>query len=208
MVSLSIYKGWNDIAQCTQGKVDLSSFFHTISSCSSFGRSFRTSQIHQIQLRSLILLIPLLIALLWVNVDGKDAVGAWGFGVHVGCSGGSVLEAHFHVLLHFRDIVDLYLSQVFHKNTFLRTFFQLHSGLSVFAQQVMDFLVVDFYETAANEMGFRSVIVGYCDYLAESTRDDSSWFLSIASHHGMGFTTSSLAIGEDGAVVSIQNVFD
>ena len=53
-------------------------------------------------------------------------------------------------------------------------------------------------------MGFWCVIFGDSDYLAEGSRNDSSWLLVASSHHSMRLTTSSLPIGKDGAIVAIK----
>ena len=98
-------------------------------------------------------------------------MGAGGFGIHVGRAGCSVFEANFHVLLHFRDIVDLYLREIFDEDALFRTLLELHPGLGIFPQQVVYLFVVDFDEAAADEMGFGGVVLGDGDNLAEGARD-------------------------------------
>lgn len=68
--------------------------------------------------------------------------------VHIGCPDSSVLEANIHVLLHFRNGVHLYLVQIFNEDPLFRTLLELHLGLDVLAEQIMDLFIVNFDEAA------------------------------------------------------------
>lgn len=73
----------------------------------------------------------------------------------------------------------------------------------------MDFLVVDFDEAAANEMGLRCIILCDCDYLTEGTGNDAAGLLAISTtHHGVGLTAACLPISKDSAIVSIKHTFN
>ncbi len=206
-MSFSINQRWNDITQSTKRKVDFCCLFHAVSSCPSFSSPLRTCQVHQIQLWSLIFLVSFFIALLGVDVNGKNAMRSWRLGVHICCSCSSVFKTHFHVLLHFWNVINLYLCQILDKDTLFRTFLQLHPSFDIFSQKVVDLLIVDFDETATNEMGFRCVIFSDCYDLAERSRNDSPRLLTITAHHGVSFTTTCLPIGKYSAIVSIKHVF-
>lgn len=73
----------------------------------------------------------------------------------------------------------------------------------------MDFLVVDFDETTSDEMSFRCIILGECDYLTEGTGYNAARLLTVSTaHHRMGLAAACLPIGEDGAIVSIKYTLD
>lgn len=57
-------------------------------------------------------------------------------------------------------------------------------------------------------MSFWIVVLGNGNYLAESSRDDTFALFSVASHHGMRFTTSGLPICKDSAVIAIQYIIN
>ena len=100
------------------------------------------------------------------------------------------------------------LVEVFDKNTFVWTFFQLHLGFGVFAQQVVYFLVVDLNKTATDEMGFRCVVFSDSNNLTERSRNNPSGLLAVVTtHHGVSLTASGLSVGKDGSIVAIQDVF-
>ena len=89
------------------------------------------------------------------------------------------------------------------------TLLEFHLGLGVLAEQIVNLLVVDFNETATDEMSFGGIVVCYGNNLLESSGDDPLGLLAlVASHHGMGLSASGLPVCEDGAVVAFQNIID
>lgn len=128
--------------------------------------------------------------------------------VHIGCPDSPVLEAHIHVLLHFRDGIHLYLHQIFNENPLIRTLLELHLCLDILAEEVVDLLIVNFDEAAPDQMCLRCIVFCDGDYLTEGTRDYASSLLGVRStYHRMCLSAACLAIGEDGAIVTIEHVF-
>lgn len=73
----------------------------------------------------------------------------------------------------------------------------------------MDLLIIDLDKTATYKVSLGSIILGDGNDLLEGPWYDSAGFLIlIAAHHGMGFSASGLAVGEDGAVVPLDDVVD
>ena len=73
----------------------------------------------------------------------------------------------------------------------------------------MYFLVVDFHKTAPNQVRFTGIIFCNCYDLTEGSWNNASrFFVGIEAHHGVGFATTGLPIGEDGSIISIQHVID
>lgn len=133
----------------------------------------------------------------------------WTLFVHISLSYSPIFKPNVHVLLHFRDRIYLNLSQVFHKNAFLWTLFELHFRFYIFAQQIMYFFVVDFNKAASNEMCLWSIIFSYGYYLTKSPWDDAAWLLALSStHHGVSLTASSLTVCKNGAIVPIEYVLN
>ena len=67
----------------------------------------------------------------------------------------------------------------------------------------MNFFIIDLDKAASNQMCFRIVAFCYGHNLAESSGNYTLSFLCAGSHHGVCLTTTSLPIGEDGAVITI-----
>ena len=89
------------------------------------------------------------------------------------------------------------------------TLLEFHLCFGILAEQIVDFLVVDFNETATDEMSFGRIVVCYGNNLLESSGDDSLGLLAlVASHHGMGLSASGLSVCEDGAIVAFQDIVD
>ena len=73
----------------------------------------------------------------------------------------------------------------------------------------MDLLIINFNETATDEMSFSRIIICYGYDLLECSRYDTFGLLTlIASHHGMCFSTTSLSICEDCAIVAFEDIID
>ena len=71
----------------------------------------------------------------------------------------------------------------------------------------MDLFVVNFDETATDQVSLGCFVLGHCYYLTKRSGNDSSRLLGIiAAHHGVCLTTTRLTIGKNGAVVAIQYV--
>ena len=203
-MSFTINQSGDDVAEGTQGQVNLHGFFHSIACCTSLGCPFGPGQIDKVQFRSFIFLIPLIVIFLRIDVDGEDAVRPRRLSIHVGSSGGSVIESDVHILFHTGNGIDFELGEVFDENALVGAFLELHLGLDVLAEQVVDFLVVDFNETATYEVSLGGVVFGLGYYLTECSGDDSPVLLAAGhAHHGVSLAASGLSVGKDGAVVAI-----
>ena len=202
-----IYQSWNYISEGTKWQVDLCCLFHSVASCTSFASTLWACQIHQVQFWSLIFFISFIIILLRVDVYGEDRMWSWWLSVHISGPSGSALEANLHVMLHFLDGVYLYLQQILHKHALVRWLLQVHACFGILAQKIVDLFVVNFDETATDQVSLGCIVLGYCYYLTESSGNDSSRLLGlIATHHCVGLTTTRLTIGKNGAIVAIQYV--
>ena len=68
----------------------------------------------------------------------------------------------------------------------------------------MNLFIIDFNETASNEMLL--IFFASCkgDDLAKGPGDDTSGILIIiGAHHGVSFSAAGLAVGEDGSIISL-----
>lgn len=73
----------------------------------------------------------------------------------------------------------------------------------------MNFLVVDFNETATYEMSLGGVVLGLGYDLTECSWDDSPVFLAARNtYHGVGLATSGLAVSKDSPVVAVKDALD
>lgn len=73
----------------------------------------------------------------------------------------------------------------------------------------MDLLVIDFNETATDKVSLCRIVLGDGYDLLEGSRNDPSGVLVlVSSHHGMSLSAPGLSVGEDGAVVSLDDVVD
>lgn len=69
----------------------------------------------------------------------------------------------------------------------------------------MNFLIIYFNETASDQMLFVALAIRHIYNLTERPGYDPPWGLTLTrSHHSMSFTASSLAIGKDGPIVSLD----
>jgi hypothetical protein len=111
--------------------------------------------------------------------------------------------------LHVGDTIDFDLVKILDKDTFFGAFFELHSSFGILAQKIMNFLIVNFYKTATNQVGFADLIFCNCYNLAESSWNDSLQLLIVGNtHHRMGLSTPSLTVSEYRAIISIENTVD
>lgn len=135
-------------------------------------------------------------------------MGSGGLAVHIGGPGGTVAESDLHIFLHDIGVVDLDFSEIFDEDSFVGALLQLHPGLHILSQQVMDFFIVNFDETAPNEMGLGSIAFGDSHDLAEGPGDNTLALLGGGAHHGVRFAAAGLPVGEDGAVITVEYVVD
>ena len=136
-------------------------------------------------------------------------MGARGLSVHVGGPGGPVGKTNIHVLLHGGDGVDFKLGEVLDEDALVGTFLEVHPGLDVLPEEVVDLLVVDFYKTATYEVSLRCVVFGFGNDLAEGPGDDPAALVATGvAHHGVRFPATGLSIGEDGPVVAVEDALD
>ena len=207
VMGLAIDQSRDHVAQSTQRQVYFGGLLHALACSARFACPLRPRQIHQIQLRGLVLLVPLLVVLLRVDVDGENAVGAGRFGVHVGRADGSTFEPDFHVFFHFGNGVDLQLQQVLDEKALFGTLLEVHFSLGVPAEQIVNLLVIDFDEAAADEVGLGGVVLGDGDDLAEGARDYPLALVAlIGPHHRVRFAATRLPVREDRPVVPVQHV--
>ena len=136
-------------------------------------------------------------------------MGSRGLGVHIGGSGGPVGEADIHVLLHGGDGVDLELGEVLDEDALVGTLLEVHSGLDVLPEEIVDLLVVDFNKTATYKVGLRCVVLSFGYDLAEGPGDDAPALIAAGiAHHGVGLPAAGLTVGEDGPVVAVEDALD
>ena len=70
----------------------------------------------------------------------------------------------------------------------------------------MDLLVVDFDETATDEVSLCSIILGFSYDLTECSWDDSPVFIATGdTHHSVGLATSCLSVRKDSPVVAVKD---
>lgn len=69
-------------------------------------------------------------------------------GIHVGGPDSSIAKAELHILLHDISIINFYLSQIFNIDTFVRALLKFHLSLDIFAQEIMNFFIIDLNKTA------------------------------------------------------------
>lgn len=73
----------------------------------------------------------------------------------------------------------------------------------------MNLFIIDFNETASNEMLL--IFFASCkgDDLTKGSRDNTFGILIIIRpHHSMSFSTTSLTISEDGSIISLQYIIN
>ncbi len=85
-------------------------------------------------------------------MNSKDTVRSWRLFVHGSLSYSPVLKADVHVPLHLLFCLDDIHWEILDEDAFVRGLFELHSGLYIFAEEIVDFLVVDFDKTASNQV--------------------------------------------------------
>lgn len=73
----------------------------------------------------------------------------------------------------------------------------------------MNFFVVYFDETTLNKVFLLFLTAGESDDLIESSRNNSLGFLRVInSHHCVSFPAASLAVREDGAIVTLKDTIN
>lgn len=134
-------------------------------------------------------------------------MGPRGLCIHVGGSCGSIFKANVHVILHFLDRIYLYLQQILDKDSFIRRFLELHSGLYIFSKQVMDLLVVDFDKTATDKMMLARVVLCNRNDLRECSGNDTLGFLRVwKTHHRVGFSATSLSVSKNSSIITVKHI--
>lgn len=142
-------------------------------------------------------------------MDGEYAVGPGGLLVHGGFAGGSVFETDIHELFHFGCGFDDIHGEVLDENSLVWGLFEVHSALSIFAQQIMNLFVINFDETTPNQMFLVLLAARKSDNLAEGSGDDALRLLAVVrTHHGMGFSAPGLPICEYCSIVALENIVD
>lgn len=107
-------------------------------------------------------------------------------------------------MLHLGDGIHLDLQEVFHEDSLIRTLLEIHPGLVILPQQVVDFLVVNLDEATADEVVFGCIVLSDGDNLAECTRNDSLGLLRVVpAHHGVCLPATCLSVCEDSSIVSV-----
>lgn len=96
------------------------------------------------------------------------------------------------------------MEEILHEHSLLWTFFEVHTTFDVFCQEIMDLLVINFYETASDEVSLGSVVFRYSYNLLEGSRNDSLGFLILVStHHSVSLPTTGLSICKNSAVIAL-----
>lgn len=103
-------------------------------------------QIHQVQLPHLHMLIPVSPKRAGLHCDGEDGVRAWTLRVHGRGPDSPVLVAHLHDPLQFVRVMNHVTRQVLDEHANVWSLFDLQALLvmALGAQQITDFLIVDF----------------------------------------------------------------
>lgn len=145
-----------------------------------------------------------------LDVDGEDGVRARAVLVHGGFAYFPVAGALLHETLYLADALHDEAGQVLHKDALVRVFLELELGVHVLGEQVPDVLVVDLKIRTAHQE-FYHVCVALVDepeYVLESIRNDASLGgVVFVAHHSVGLATAGLPVGEDGAVVALDDRF-
>ena len=203
-MGLAINQSRDNIAESTQRQVDLIGLLHAVASGPGLARSLGACQVDQIELGGLELVGAGLVSFLGLDINHEQTMRARRLIVHICSASGPIAEPNLHVLLHDFGVVHFDLRQIFYEYALFWAFLQLHLGLDVLAQQIMDFLIVDLDERTADEVGLRLIGFRDRDYLGESPRDDALALFRVGNaHHGVGLAAAGLPVGEDGAVVAI-----
>ena len=73
----------------------------------------------------------------------------------------------------------------------------------------MDFLVVDLYETASDQMFLISLRIRQGNYLVKGSRNDTFRLLTFgAAHHSVSLAATGLPICENSSVISFKHIID
>lgn len=208
-MGLSVDQSRYHISQSTQRKIDLRRLFHPLTSHSGLAGPLRAGEVDQVQFGGLVFFISFLVLLLGVDVDGEDAVRPRRLRVHIGGPNRPTLKSQLHIVFHLGNGVDFNLQQILNKDPLFGTFLEVHLGLDVLTEQVVDLLIVDLDEAATDEVVLTGIVLGDRDYLTESARNDPARLLTVvAAHHRMRLTATRLTVREDRPVVSVQHVID
>lgn len=112
-------------------------------------------------------------------------------------------------MLHFGGGLYLNLGEVLDKDPLFGRLLELHPGLDVLAEQVMNFLIIDFDKAATDEMGLTGIALGECHDLTEGPRNDTLLLLAVLnSHHGMRLATPGLPVRENRTIVPLEHIVD
>lgn len=110
-------------------------------------------------------------------------------------------------MLHLGYGIHLDLQEVLHEDPLIGTLLEIHPGLVILAQQVVDLLIVDLDEATADEVVLRCIVLGDGYDLTERTGNDALGLLGVIStHHGMRLAAARLSICEDSSIVSVQHI--
>lgn len=130
--------------------------------------------------------------------------------VHVGGANRPVLVAYLEDLVYFLLRAYVAFGHSSHMDSELLVLVNLQVTLAR-VQQVLDFLIVDLDEADLDaELGVLRLCRDLLEETRDHARDDSACLLvfNVFTGHGVGFSRASLPVGEDRAVVAIEDAVD
>lgn len=141
--ALAVDESGDDVAECGEGKVDLSGFLEPLPRGARLGLSLAPRQIHQVELPDPEVLLPVRTLLRALDRDGEDGVTPGAVRVHLGAAYGPVLVAHGHNAIHVIRVVHHEGGKILDIDANVRAFFDLQSEGLVLAQEIPHLFIVD-----------------------------------------------------------------
>ena len=197
----------DDHSQGTQALVDLLGLLQRLAARASLPDLFATGKIDQEELAAL---GRAGLDVLLSDCDDEYGVRAGRLLVHVGRGDGPGVATSPHHLEHFLDTRDVNLQQALDVHA---TVLLLVDGQIVVLgrEEVTDPLHVDFHVADSDSVFDRARTRHDAGKnLLHDTRNDTPPVLviDVGSHHGVRLARTRLAIGKDGAVVTVEDVVD
>jgi hypothetical protein len=204
----------NDETQCRQGQVDVNGLFSLNSCDTSFGLPFTTSQIHQVQLAGPghQLAIDFLLIL---NNNRENRMRPGRLRVHLRLRHHPMIFPHIILIRNFLLILNHKLTQPIHLNPLPRPFMNFQRLLILLLarllrvyQQVNQLLIVQLQKCNTHEI---LLCVGSAFDCLEDVLDcpgDDACVLALTALHCVGLACACLPVGEDCAVVALEDRLD
>mmetsp|Transcript_12673 Transcript_12673/g.35408 ORF Transcript_12673/g.35408 Transcript_12673/m.35408 type:complete len:550 (-) Transcript_12673:87-1736(-) len=213
-VGLALHQGADDAPKGEQGLVDLPSLSCPFLLRSTPGDVLRSCEVNQVELSALYHLIPFWGRLLDVNGDGEDAVRPARLLVQLGLRRlpprGSSLENFEDLLRRFHDLV----LQTSHDHASSAVLAQLVLRVVLpDAEQVRDLLVVELQVRNLYRVlrpgalkGLEDLLYRARDHSCRRIQDTRLGVPLDVSPHGVRLSRSRLAVSEDSAVETVQDL--